>query len=75
MPAAAYNRDRDLQSTSASRMARLCGLGVPFLTQVVSGLVKFVPKEQMQDRMVAVVCNLKPAKMRDVRIHRFYACY
>ena len=37
------------------------------LAQVVSGLVKFVPKEQMQDRVVAVVCNLKPAKMRDVR--------
>ena len=35
---------------------------------MVSGLVKFVPKEQMQDRMVAVVCNLKPAKMRDVRL-------
>ena len=37
------------------------------LAQVVSGLVKFVPREQMQDRVVAVVCNLKPAKMRDVR--------
>ena len=35
--------------------------------QVVSGLVKFVPKDQMQGRVVAVVCNLKPAKMRDVR--------
>ncbi|KAK9807922.1 hypothetical protein WJX73_002578 [Symbiochloris irregularis] len=34
--------------------------------QVVSGLVKFVPIEQMQDRRVVVVANLKPAKMRDV---------
>ena len=34
--------------------------------QVVSGLVKFVPIERMRDRRVVVVCNLKPAKMRDV---------
>jgi len=33
---------------------------------VVSGLVKFVPIDQMQNRMVAVVCNLKPAKLRGV---------
>ena len=36
------------------------------MAQVVSGLVKFVPQEAMQDRMVLVVCNMKPAKMRDV---------
>ena len=34
--------------------------------QIVSGLVKFVPVEQMQNRRVVVVTNLKPAKMRDV---------
>lgn len=34
--------------------------------QVVSGLVKFVPEERMAGRRVLVVCNLKPAKMRDV---------
>ena len=28
--------------------------------------MKFVPIEKMRDRMVVVVCNLKPAKMRDV---------
>jgi aminoacyl tRNA synthase complex-interacting multifunctional protein 1 len=33
---------------------------------VISGLVKFVPEDQMKDRMVVVCCNLKPAKMRDV---------
>lgn len=38
----------------------------PSLAQVVSGLVKFVPQEAMQDRLVLVVCNMKPAKMRDV---------
>lgn len=34
--------------------------------QVISGLVKFVPIEKMQDRMVIVVCNLKPANMRGI---------
>ena len=34
--------------------------------QVVSGLAKWVPLEEMQGRAVVVVCNLKPAKMRDV---------
>ncbi|CAJ0587332.1 unnamed protein product, partial [Mesorhabditis spiculigera] len=33
---------------------------------VVSGLVKHVPLEQMQNRLVVVMCNLKPAKMRGV---------
>lgn len=34
--------------------------------QVVSGLVKWVPQAEMQDRRVAVLLNLKPAKMRGV---------
>jgi methionine--tRNA ligase beta chain len=34
--------------------------------QVVSGLVKFVPLDRMQGARVLVLCNLKPAKMRDV---------
>ena len=34
--------------------------------QVVSGLVNFVPLEQMQGRRVVVVANMKPVKMRDV---------
>lgn len=34
--------------------------------QVISGLVKFVPQERMMNRRVLVVCNLKPAKMREV---------
>ncbi len=33
---------------------------------MVSGLVKFVPIDKMRDRRVVVVCNLKPAKMRDI---------
>ncbi|BBN15558.1 methionyl-tRNA synthetase [Marchantia polymorpha subsp. ruderalis] len=34
---------------------------------VVSGLVKFIPIEQMQDRRVCVLCNLKPASMRGIK--------
>ena len=33
---------------------------------VVSGLVNHVPLEQMQNQMVVLLCNLKPAKMRGV---------
>lgn len=36
------------------------------LVQIVSGLVKFVPLEKMQNRRVVVLCNLKPAKMRSI---------
>ena len=31
---------------------------------IVSGLVKYVPLEQMQDRSIVVLCNLKPRNMR-----------
>lgn len=42
--------------------------------QIVSGLVKFVPVEKMQGRRVVVVCNLKPAKMRDVMSYGMVLC-
>jgi hypothetical protein len=34
---------------------------------VVSGLVKFIPEEAMQQRRVVLVCNLKPANMRGIK--------
>jgi aminoacyl tRNA synthase complex-interacting multifunctional protein 1 len=34
--------------------------------QIISGLVKFVPEDEMRGRKVVVACNLKAAKMRDV---------
>jgi len=34
---------------------------------VVSGLVKFIPMEEMQNREVVVLCNLKAASMRGVK--------
>lgn len=40
------------------------GEGAP--RTIVSGLVNFVSIEEMKDRDVIVLCNLKPAKMRGI---------
>ncbi|CAI8610771.1 unnamed protein product [Vicia faba] len=34
---------------------------------VVSGLVKYIPVDEMQNRKVCVLCNLKPAAMRGIK--------
>ncbi|RHN64384.1 putative methionine--tRNA ligase [Medicago truncatula] len=34
---------------------------------VVSGLVKYIPVDQLQNRKVCVLCNLKPATMRGIK--------
>lgn len=49
-----------------------CGEPQPRI--VVSGLVKFVPIEEMQNRIVVVLCNLKPAKMRGVTSEAMVMC-
>lgn len=49
-----------------------CGESNP--RTVVSGLVKFVPIEEMQNRMVVVLCNLKPAKMRGIVSEAMVMC-
>ncbi|XP_061400014.1 aminoacyl tRNA synthase complex-interacting multifunctional protein 1 [Musca vetustissima] len=49
-----------------------CGEAQP--RTVVSGLVKYVPLEEMQNRMVVVLCNLKPAKMRGVTSEAMVMC-
>ncbi|OQR74011.1 aminoacyl tRNA synthase complex-interacting multifunctional protein 1-like [Tropilaelaps mercedesae] len=41
---------------------------------IISGLVKFVPLEEMQDRAVVVMCNLKPAKMRGILSEGMVMC-
>jgi len=41
-------------------------IGEPKPRTVVSGLVKFIPIEEMQNRVVVVLTNLKPAKLRGV---------
>lgn len=41
---------------------------------IVSGLVNFIPIEEMQNRMVVVLCNLKPAKMRGIESQGMVLC-
>ncbi|GJJ15582.1 hypothetical protein Clacol_009860 [Clathrus columnatus] len=41
---------------------------------VVSGLVNYIPIEQMRDKWLIVVCNLKPASMRGVKSHAMVLC-
>ncbi|KAJ1785341.1 G4 quadruplex nucleic acid binding protein [Coemansia sp. RSA 2523] len=41
---------------------------------VVSGLVRFIPIEQMKNRDVVLVCNLKPASMRGVKSFAMVLC-
>jgi len=41
---------------------------------VVSGLVRFIPVEEMQNRMAVLLCNLKPAKMRGVTSEAMVMC-
>lgn len=49
-------------------------LGEPTPRTIVSGLVKFVPIEEMQNRIVVVMCNLKPAKMRGITSEGMVMC-
>ncbi|QQP49026.1 Uncharacterized protein FKW44_009537, partial [Caligus rogercresseyi] len=41
---------------------------------VISGLVKFIPEAEMNDRMVVVLCNLKPSKMRGILSEAMVMC-
>jgi methionine--tRNA ligase beta chain len=41
---------------------------------VVSGLVKFVPIEAMSNRMVVLLCNLKPSKIRGILSEAMVMC-
>lgn len=41
---------------------------------VVSGLVRHIPLDQMQNRMAVLLCNLKPAKMRGVVSQAMVMC-
>ncbi|CAN6597764.1 tRNA-aminoacylation cofactor Arc1p [Trichomonascus vanleenenianus] len=41
---------------------------------VCSGLVKYIPIEQMQDRKVVVVANLKPVSMRGIKSTAMVLC-
>ncbi|KAJ7505334.1 hypothetical protein B0H11DRAFT_2339684 [Mycena galericulata] len=41
---------------------------------VVSGLVNYIPIEQMRDKYLVAVCNLKPANMRGVKSSAMVLC-
>lgn len=41
---------------------------------VISGLVKHVPIDEMKDKHVVVLCNLKPAKMRGILSEAMVMC-
>lgn len=49
-------------------------LGETVPRTIVSGLVNFVPIDQMKDRMVVVLCNLKPAKLKGVESKGMVLC-
>ncbi len=40
----------------------------------MSGLVNFVPESEMKDRLVVVLCNLKPAKLKGIESHGMVLC-
>ncbi|PNW88805.1 hypothetical protein CHLRE_01g046652v5 [Chlamydomonas reinhardtii] len=49
-------------------------VGEPEPRTIVSGLVKFVPVEEMQDRKVIVLCNLKARNMRGIKSNGMVLC-
>ncbi|BES93938.1 tyrosyl-tRNA synthetase [Nesidiocoris tenuis] len=49
-------------------------LGEATLRTIVSGLVNYVPVDQMLNRDVIVLCNLKPAKMRGIESSGMVLC-
>ena len=46
--------------------------GEPNVRTVVSGLVKHIPLNEMENRMVIVLCNLKPAKVRPTILYLIF---
>lgn len=42
--------------------------------QIISGLVKYIPLEQMQGAKVLVMCNLKPAPLRNIMSFGMVMC-
>ncbi|XP_028452408.1 tyrosine--tRNA ligase, cytoplasmic isoform X1 [Perca flavescens] len=49
-------------------------VGEPQPRTVVSGLVAYVSQEDLQDRLVLVLCNLKPQKMRGIESQAMLLC-
>ncbi|KAI8143866.1 hypothetical protein BJV82DRAFT_609698 [Fennellomyces sp. T-0311] len=51
-----------------------CGDGEGVYRTIVSGLVKWYPVEEMQNRWVIVMANLKPASMRGIKSEGMVLC-
>jgi aminoacyl tRNA synthase complex-interacting multifunctional protein 1 len=49
-------------------------LGEPEPRTVVSGLVKYLTEDQLNQQMVLLLCNLKPAKMRGIESQAMVLC-
>eukprot|EP00095_Tigriopus_kingsejongensis_P011231 snap_masked-scaffold836_size90567-processed-gene-0.8 protein:Tk11231 transcript:snap_masked-scaffold836_size90567-processed-gene-0.8-mRNA-1 annotation:"tyrosine--trna cytoplasmic" len=49
-------------------------LGEAVPRTIVSGLVSFVPIDEMKDRLVVVLCNLKPAKLKGIESKGMVLC-
>lgn len=49
-------------------------VGEPEPRTVVSGLVAYISQEELQDRLVLVLCNLKPQKMRGIESQAMLLC-
>jgi len=49
-------------------------VGEPELRTVVSGLVKYMKEEELLNKKVVLVCNLKPAKMRGIESQAMVLC-
>lgn len=41
---------------------------------IISGLVKYVTTDELSERLVAVLCNLKPSKMRGILSEGMVLC-
>ena len=41
---------------------------------MISGLVKFIPEAEMQNRKAILMCNLKPSKMRGIMSEAMVMC-
>lgn len=57
-------RSVKLHPNAESLYVEQMDVGEPECRNVVTGVVKFVPIDQMENRKVIVLCNLKPSKIR-----------
>ncbi|KAG7168632.1 Aminoacyl tRNA synthase complex-interacting multifunctional protein 1-like [Homarus americanus] len=56
------------------RVGRIVDVGEEKIRTVISGLVRHIPLEEMQNRVVVLLCNLKPANMRGIASEAMIMC-